>query len=208
MIALIIIGVLFFCLAAILFLPLDAVINFKEEFGFKVKFSGIRVFTLKKDAEEKVESKAQLETTAAEKGETETYGIFKKLKGKYGFSGAVKQIFELIKDILPHIKRLLKHIKFKRIILNINIAEEDAAKTAVDYGRVCSVAYPVLSYFESIASVKYKAVNISSDFESKQSQFDFSAVIRARIFFLIIAAIKIYFVYKDFKVRVYKDERK
>ena len=208
MIALIIIGVLFFCLAAILFLPLDAVINFKEEFGFKVKFSGIKVFTLKKDAEEKAESKAQLETTAAEKGETEAYGIFKKLKGKYGFSGAVKQIFELIKDILPHIKRLLKHIKFKRVIFDIVIAEDDAAKTAIEYGRICAVAYPLLSALEAIANIKYKAINISSDFGSKNSEFSFEGIIRTRIIFLLIALIKVYSEYKKFTVRIENDERK
>ena len=34
------------------------------------------------------------------------------------------------------------------------------AKTAIEYGSVCAVAYPVLSGLESVAGVKYKAINI------------------------------------------------
>ena len=208
MIALIIIGAILLILAAILFLPVDAVFRFKEEIFFKVKFSGITVFKLKpKDEEkEKTEEKPETDAKPQPKKENTAISFFKKLKEKYGFSGAVKQIFGFVRDLFPHIKSLLKHIKIKRVGLDIIIAEGDAAKTAIEYGSVCAVVYPVLAAAESIANIEYKAINIRSDFEGSESEFSFKATVRTRIFFLLIALIKIYSEYKKFTARIENNE--
>lgn len=211
MIALIIIGMLLLIITAILFLPIDAVIKFKEELFLKVKFSGLRVYRLKQDEEEVTTHQKTEQSKKADsepKNENLAVSYFKKLKDKYGFSGAVRQLLGFARDLLPHIRKLLKHIKFKRVIFDIVIAEDDAAKTAIEYGRICAVAYPLLSALEAIANIKYKAINITSDFGSKNSEFSFEGIIRTRIIFLLIALIKVYSEYKKFTVRIENDERK
>ena len=207
MIALIIIGVILLSLAAILFLPIDAKIRFKEKFFLKVKFSGITVFKLRPEEKKpQAEEKSKAENTPAPKKENVALGYFKRLKEKYGFSGAVKQIFGFLRDLIPHIKGLLKHIKIKGIKLDIIIAEGDAAKTAIEYGGVCAAVYPVLSLLESIADVEYKAINVTSDFEGSKSDISFEATIRSRIFFLLIALFKIYSEYKKFTAGIENNE--
>lgn len=210
MIALIIIAAVLLILTAILFLPLDAVVEFKDDFFFRVKFSGIGVFKLKPESKEsKVseENQQQPKNENLKKKDNAAVAYFKRLKEKYGFSGAVKLLLGFLRDLIPHIKKLLKHIKIINVILDIVIAEDDAAKTAIEYGSVCAAAYPLLSGLEAVANVKYKAINISSDFENKKSGLSFSGTVRTRIFFLLIALIKIYSEYKKFTVRIEKDER-
>ena len=208
MIALIIVGVLLLCLTAILFLPTDAVIKFKDELFFKINFSGIRVWRLEKDKEVPSEPQKN-EPKLKEKPQKENalLGYFKKLKAKHGFSGAVKLLLGFAHDLLPHIKGLLKHIKIKRVVLDITVAEGDAAKTAIEYGSICAVAYPLLAAFEAVADIRYKSINISSDFEKQTSEFAFECTARTRIFFLLIMLVKIYSEYKKFTARIENYER-
>ena len=194
MIALYIIGTIFLLLLAILLLPLKVKISFCEEFSFKVKFL---FFTVYKPKEKPIENKKSTKKEPPKKTES----MFSELKSKNGFVGAVKEIFKLFSDSLQHIKFLLRFIKFKNIKLNLNVASTDAAGTAIQYGAVCSVVYPVLSFFESIANVKYKNINIKSDFDSKESRFDFSLDISLQLLFLLLSGFKIYKEYKKFSVR-------
>ncbi len=209
MIALIIVGALLLIIAAVLFLPLDVSLSFSENLHLSVRFFGLTVYKLKdksgRNSKKKTSDSSKTETP---KKENEALGLFKRLKEKYGFSGAVKQIFGFVKELLPHIKELLKHIKFKRTVLDITVAEDDAAKTAIEYGRVCAVAYPVLSGLESLADIKYKSINIRSNFESSESRFLFSGLIRTRVFFLLAAVFKVYSQYKKFIARIENDGRK
>lgn len=210
MIALGVAGVFLLIIAAILFLPVDAIIKFKEDLFFCIRFSGLSIYELKETDEEKqktADTKKQTGNGNSRK-ENKALSLFKELKSKYGFSGAVKLILSFLRDLLPHIKGLLKHIKFKRIALNITVAEGDAAKTAIEYGSICAVAYPLLAGIESVANVSYKAINISSNFESGETNFDFGGFIRTRIFYLLVALIKVYSEYKKFTVRIENDERK
>lgn len=209
MIALIIAGVFLLIIAAILFLPVDAVLKFKEDFFFSVRFSGVKLYELKETEREKPKTvDAKKQTGNKPQKENKALNFFRRLKAKYGISGAVKLILGFLRDLLPHIKGLLKHIKFKRIVLNITVAEGDAARTAIEYGSICAVAYPLFAGIESVANVSYKAINISSDFESGETNLDFEGVIRTKIFYLLVALIKVYSEYKKFIVRIENDERK
>lgn len=209
MIALSIAGAFLLIIAAILFLPVDAVIKFKDDLFLKIRFSGLNIYELKETESEKPKTAdTKKQTGNKPEKENKALNFFNKLKAKYGFSGAVKLLLIFLRDLLPHIKGLLKHIKFKRIVLNITIAEGDAARTAIEYGSVCAVAYPLLAGIESVANVSYKAINISSNFESKETNFDFEGIIRTRIFYLLVALIKVYSEYKKFIVRIENNERK
>lgn len=205
MTAIIIIGIIFALLAAILFLPVGAGISFKESFVIKVKLWGLRVYSFdlsEKEKKEETEKEPQPEQTATEKKES----FFGKLKAKFGFAGAVKQIFELALSVLSHIKKLLRHIKINKVILNLTVASSDAATTALEYGALCAAAYPVLALLSSVGNIKYKSVNINSDFNSDKPSFDFSLDISTRIFFLLLTALRAFKEYKNFTERIENNE--
>ncbi len=210
MIALYIIGVIILIIAGILFLPICAVIKFEDKLFIAFKFLGITLFKFREKAEsERPKTEKKKPKAKADNGQENKLSYFyKNLKDKYGFSGAVKLILGFIRDLFPHIKTLLKHIKFIKIVLNITVAEGDAAKTAIEYGSVCAVAYPLLAGLEAVANIDYKAINISSNFESDEGVFSFSGAIRTRIFYLLVVLWRVYSEYKKFIVRIEDNERK
>ncbi|MBR7133250.1 MAG: hypothetical protein IKD04_06920 [Clostridia bacterium] len=210
MTALIIIGVILLILLLILFSPVRVWVSYEDSFHLKLYFAGIKIFSTKSDIGQEKEkttdkgSDAKSENTAIKEGKR----FFGFLKEKYGFSGAVKTVFGFIGDVLAHIKKLLRHIKFKSIILDISVSGDDAAKTAVEYGGVCAAVYPVLSVLDTCAGFSYKQINIKSDFVSENSRFRFSGSVILRVFFLLVAAIKIYSEYKKFVSKENFNERK
>ncbi len=198
MIALYILAALLLLIAAVLLLPVSVYLEYNNDFFFKVKFAGIKVFEPKKT---KSQNTQKTDTKVKEKKENQFKTSFEILKDKKGFSGAVREIFTLLKDCLKHIGFLLKTLKFRKVEFNLTVATENAAKTAIEYGALCSAIYPTLSFFDSIANVKYKKINVKSDFESEKPSFDFSLIINLQIIFLIITAFKVYKEYKKFSTR-------
>lgn len=210
MIFLIIIGILLLIIAAILFLPVKVFIDFKDSFLIKIKFFGIKVFETRPEKDESKPQKA--ETNSGKKTEKSTENqakrIFLRLKEKHGFTGAVKEVLSFLLDCLTHIKRLLRHIKIKRICLDITVASSDAAKTAIEYGSVCSAVYPTLALIDTVPNIGFREINVKSDFNSENCDFSFSFYVQLQIFFALIAAFKIYKEYKKFNVRNEDNERK
>ena len=205
MIFLIILGIILFVLGLLLFLPVKISLAFKDELNLKVNFSGLKIFETKNDTEDKKEESETEKKEAKAKG-NKAKKLFSRLKDKYGFSGALKEIFSFFLKCLSHIKGLLRHIKIKRICLNITVASPDAAKTAIEYGAVCAAVYPVLALIDTVPNIAFREINVKSDFNSENSQFDFSLVIKLQIFFALISAFKIYKEYKNFNIRIEDDE--
>ncbi len=197
MIALYILAALLLLIALVLLLPVSVVLSYKEDFSIKVKFLNIKVFPFKEKKQAKKTDKPKSET----KKDNQFKTSFQKLKEKYGFSGAVKEIFAFLKDCLKHLGTFLKTVKFRKVKLNLVVAESDAFKTAIKYGEVCSVVYPVLSDLESKANIKYKKIDIKSDFNAPKGEFDFSFTVKLQIIFLIITTFRVYKEYKKFSVR-------
>ena len=98
MIFLIILGIILLVIAVLLFSPVNISISFKEDFAVKVKFLGIKLFdSLSDKGEKKIEEKKKEEQNKSS-GETvkKAKSVFSKLKDKYGFSMAIKELISLI----------------------------------------------------------------------------------------------------------------
>lgn len=202
-ISLIIIAVILLLLIAVFFLPISVFIKFKDDFFLKIKFSGFKIFEIK--PEKDIKKIALPDKVSDKKAENEVLDtskqIFLKLKEKLGFTGAVKEILRFANDVLSHIKRLLRNIKIKRVCLDITVAADDAATTAIEYGAVCAAVYPVTALLSTCADIGFKQINVKSDFDSKKPDFQFEATASMNVFNLLIAAFKTYSEYKKFTVR-------
>lgn len=187
----ILVGILLLC-------NITVCLSYNEEFLLKVKFLNFTLFsTDKPKIKEKTKDKPKAN---AQKKEEKSF--FEKLKEKYGFSGAIREIFYFAKDCIVHIKKFLRHIFIKKVNLNVNIVGEDAAQTAIEYGAVCSAVYPALSLIQGLGNVSFEKIDIRSDFEGKESFITFSAKIKAKIVFILIAAYGIFSEYKKFNARM------
>lgn len=194
MTALIIIATVIILLIGLLFLPVSAHLSFEGDFSVKIKLAGIKIFDSEKKSDEKPEEKN-------EKSVKKKENTFSKLKAKYGFSGAVKEILGLVKAVLEKLKKQFKRIMIRRLKTDIRVASPNAAQTALEYGAVCAAFYPLLSLFDNIANVKMKQINVTADFESDSPEFSFSAVVRLKIINLLIMAFGAFSEYTKFKTR-------
>ena len=211
MIFLIILFVILALLLAVLFFPLDICVKFLNNFHLKIRFAGLKVFetkpkTLENDKNEDESSKN--DDIPSKEKTSNTKELFSFLKEKYGFIGAVKTILSFIKDAVSHIKKLLKHTKVKKVELNLTVGSKDAAQTAIEYGVACTVVYPFAAFLSSYTDIGFKSINVKSDFNSQKSEFNFSAVIRLRVFFLAMGAFRVYKEYKHFLIKENYYERK
>ena len=180
------------------FIPISVHIRYDGDFFVKLKIAGIKAYEVepKEDTE-----KPKPDTESDKKAKKQTEKAFDKLKKKLGFAGAVKEIFGFIKAVLERLKGSLKHIAIRRLCLDIKVASGDAAATAVEYGAVCAAVYPVLTFIDGILNVKMKSINVTADFNSDNSDFGFSAVVRVRIIYLIVMAFGVFSEYNKFKTR-------
>lgn len=194
MFVLYILGALVLIIILLLCLPLSVNLKFLGDFDFDVKILGFKVYPPK---DKKKKSDKPQKPEPQEKREN----LFEKLKEKKGFKGAIRELFSLFSAVLNPLKRFLRFIKFRNIKVSLLVAGEDAAKTAIDYGIICSIVYPVLSLFDSILNVKYKSIDIRSDFEGKSSDFNFSLSIKTSLIFILVFGFKIFKEYKNFCVR-------
>lgn len=192
---------------ALLFLPLTVKIGYKEKFNLSILFSGITVFKLKKTETKKKPKEIKEKDKSTKENKKNKSNVFKVLKEKYGYIKTIKILFNFANRLLTHIKKLLKHITVNKVIFNLSVTSDNAATTAVEYGAVCSVAYPVFALLSSVARVKLKQINLYADFESQKPRFDFELSITSRVFFLLLAAFGAFKEYKLFKEE-YINERK
>ncbi len=200
MIVLYILGGIAALIAVILLLPVGVNLNYSDEFDFKVKVAFITV-PLAKEKEKKPKLNKENPKEQTVRSGKENKNFFMKLKEKKGFAGAIKEIFSLIKDALTPLKLFLRFVRLRNVKLSVSVVGEDAAKTAIDYGVVCSAVYPTLSFLDTFSNIQYKSVDVKADFEAKKSKLSFSMKMRTNVIFILIFVFRLYNEYEKFSER-------
>lgn len=200
MVALYIIGGILLLIALILLLPITAQIKFEDDFFLKVKFLGITVYKLK-EKQEKNKTKKEKSENNEPKPKAKEQGIFAKLKAKHGFKGAIKEVFDFAGKVITEIKPQLLKIKFRKFKLELIVVGEDAAMTAIEYGAVCGIVYPVLSFIDQNLNIKLKQIIVEAGFKQNESVFTTSFDVKANALLLLIIAFKALKEYKNFSLR-------
>lgn len=137
------------------------------------------------------------ESTSAEKTEGEAATEKKKKK-------SLGEIVELITGIWQSAKRPLRKIfkgfHFSDIYIDFLVADEDAYKCAINYGRICAVVYNGLSVMGRLFTTKLKTIDVECGFAQEKSRWDVSVkvwfipmtAVIAGIWFLITYIFRIY----------------
>lgn len=93
--------------------------------------------------------------------------------------------FGMIKDYVesawPPVKRLFKKIRYRDIYLDWVVGSDDAAKTALKYGGICSAVYSLLEWLKTYFSVKVGEINIEADFGAEKDDIFFFGRVKLRI---------------------------
>lgn len=85
------------------------------------------------------------------------------------------------------ILRIFKGVKLHELYIDFIIANEDAYKCALNYGRISGAAYNVLGWLGVLFNVKLKTVDINAGFGLGKSRWDASGKLSVRPITVVIA---------------------
>lgn len=107
------------------------------------------------------------------------------------------------------LKRIFKGFRFSKLYIDFIIANEDAYKCAVNYGRFCGVVYNGIALMSRIFTVRLKTVDIQPGFSLKKSRWDASFSLDFRAGTVVIAglAFLITFIFKVFLPNKFKKRK-
>lgn len=161
--------ILFFVL--LLSIPVILELEYTDTVKCKVSwlFLKINIYPLpekkEKKPKEEPEKKKEPKPKKEEPEKPKKENFLKTFYNNQGLSGVI----ELLRNCVAALKRFsIKFIKraviFKKLHLEIHITEDDAAATALKYGKVCSALYPSLGFICSNMRVKDYKVNVYADY--------------------------------------------
>ncbi len=163
-------------------------------------------------AEKKAEKKALKKAEAAARKRHKAAAGEKKrswlqtLLDKGGFGGAVETLQSMAGLLTKVSKTLLRHLRVYNLFVEMYFAGEDAAQTALQYGRLCGVVFPSVQAIQTLLKVKKCKVIFEPDFVHEQSRAKLEIKLGIRPVFAIGVGISALFGY--LKIMRKKDEKK
>ncbi len=98
-------------------------------------------------------------------------------------------IMAMLKPAKKVARYLIKGVCIKNLSLSLYIATDDAAKTAILYGRVCSVAYPVLAFCKANLRLKVKRFYIAPDFYHERVTYQAKGMVSIRVYRILFGGL-------------------
>lgn len=115
------------------------------------------------DSAEKTEKKEENENSKSEENENTSK---KTLGDKVGF------IMDIWRSAKRPVRRIFKGIHITEIYIDFMIADEDAYKCALKYGRIGGAVYHILASAGNIFTTKYKTIDVTAGFAEEKSRWD------------------------------------
>lgn len=181
----IVLGAIIVVLITLLILPVKLKVDYDKELTFTIKYLG---FTLLDSEEEDKESKKVLKKVQSTALPTDKESIKSTYKQK-GITGTIKYYGDVLLLILKRLRWIIRFVKIRKFVFDLSIASDNAADTAIEYGEVCCVIYPIISFIQTNTNFKFKTdnINISPDFDSTDSKLKASVLVKAKLIICLIA---------------------
>lgn len=160
------------------------------------KFNEEKTEQQKKKEEKKPQKKKQKKPKKGKKQKTENpkkenKSPFRKFFEQQGISGLIEIVKQLLILIKGTFRYFFKHFKVHKLVVRITVAEDEASKTAINYGRVSAVVYPLIGQLAYALDFEEYKVNVLCDFdEGGKSNAYLYMYGSVRIIFLIVLALK------------------
>ena len=178
----------------LLLCPVVIKVDFKE--SFKVQLRYLFIFYTVYPQKEKKQNKKEKNTetkpqkTETKKEEQQTVSDIRRIIKKEGISGFFEVLGDIGRIVLKLPVYIQKKLKISKLYLDISVSSDNAADTAVNYGKVCAVAYPALSVITGIFKYRSLSVSIYPDFDKKETEIFLHTVLKMSLLSIIIFAIK------------------
>ena len=118
--------------------------------------------------------------------------IPKEKKKKHLFGGlSPVEFLELMSTIVVGMGKsavtILRRTTFENFNLDVTVGGDDAATTAITYGRICSFTYPALGLLHANSKMKNPKVNIFADYEKEKVDVSFSSTAKIPLIMLVVS---------------------
>ena len=174
MIALYIILGILLLIFLVLLVPIEVLAHYSDELSLTVKVLFYQKKLLpappkpKKPAqpkqEKKPEEKPKEEKPKKEKPQKQNF--LSKIKDKKGITGLLSLLTGAAKIAGGAAKGIISHAVIRRLDIGIALNSGDAASTAVNYGRLCSIVYPAVNVITAATVCKDYNVTLEPVFDS------------------------------------------
>jgi Ca2+/Na+ antiporter len=162
-------------------------ISYFNELGLKISYLcfSYTIFPQKEKKRQKA-AKDKKQKEAKQKKEN----IFTSVYHEKGLNGLLHLLKALSNMAGSFFKKIFQHIRASKLSLHVAVADEDAAQTALLYGKVCAIVYPSFSMLTQTIKCKKFEVAVVPNFKSKKSEIQGSADIKIRVAILLAAVIQ------------------
>lgn len=198
MVALYVILALLALIICLLFTNIEIAFSYKEHLSLKVKYL-ITVFNSEKD--KKVKSTKKKSSKKQEK----RVSPIRKLEEYFKSYDSTIAFFELLKELLVKFSKFLKNVRVFNTQIDLTVAGEDAASTAIKYGACCAVVYPVFTLLSKTVKFTPKSINVTSDFTAERFSLRIYTDLSVKPIYVIIFALSLAFSY--IKLRIERNKK-
>ena len=170
----------------LLLVPIRIFLRYDKDLQFRIKYGPISVYDSQKPSEEPPKA----ETPPPAKKKSKGSGIGKLLDflglseissitnvrssvSRVGIVGTLQAVFIGIKRLFARISRLVRKGTFKKFRLSILVGDEDSGDAALQYGQVCAVTFPLLSFIKSVMGFSEQQVDIRCDYDIPETVVHF-----------------------------------
>ena len=190
MLALIIIGSILGLLLLLLLIPLRLELIYNSDIRLRLEYGWLR-FKLFPRAD-KPKNK-RVKQTKAEKKHTEKTpqpNFIKQLIDQQGYAGAFQTLKQYALIAFGAVESVAKHLVIAPFRLRLVMTGPDAADLAIQYGQLCAVLYPFLSFLQSRLRFEDHKTDIRVDYLKKEPELYFYVKVRIRPLFVLTAALR------------------
>lgn len=180
------VGLVILAVAALLPAKIKVRIGYIEEefiLSFKLLFF---VFTVSPENKKKKKKKAKKKEKEKKErpAKKEKNNFFRSHTSDFG-------VFDYIELIGIVIEKFVAKIYFDKLEAEIRVAGDDAAQTALNFGRLNAAIYPIAGLINGHKRIKKLHIGITPDFTTTKSVYNAEAIAYIRIFDVLAAVIAI-----------------
>lgn len=183
-----IVAVILFLIITLLLIPVHINIKKDDESGFDFEIK-LLFFKLGMDSDSESPTTANIKKVFdldKKKDDSEK-------KPNESFLTKITRYSALISDVFKEATSLIRKITVERLRINVICAEENAADTAISYGKCCAIILPIVGTINSLTKVKKDSekIDISCDYTSEKGSIGFDIMFYVRVYSLLSALLKI-----------------
>ena len=178
------VGLVILAVAALLPAKIKVRIGYIEEefiLSFKLLFF---VFTVSPENKKKKKAKKKEKEKKERPAKKEKDNFFRSHTSDFG-------VFDYIELIGIVIEKFVAKIYFDKLEAEIRVAGDDAAQTALNFGRLNAAIYPIAGLINGHKRIKKLHIGITPDFTTTKSVYNAEAIAYIRIFDVLAAVIAI-----------------